>query len=229
MDSTDQKHKKFTKKIKGKGAEKRIIAQKKKKGLPLEPTRGQNPKAFTRPSDGTHKAKVMKRKVEVVEQALRMPNQNVNYVETGKQPPLLVAIVGPPKSGKSTLIRSLVKLYTNKTLTNVRGPITVISGKTRRMTFFECPSTLHAMCDVAKIADVIVMMVDASFGFEMETFEFLNMALVHGMPRIIGVLTHLDKLRNNKALKKTKKSDASSFLARSCARVKVVLLDRDGA
>ena len=43
------------------------------------------------------------------------------------------------------------------------------------------------MCDVAKVADVVVM-VDASYGFEMETFELLNMVLVHGMPRILGVL-----------------------------------------
>ena len=30
------------------------------------------------------------------------------------------------------------------------------------------------------------------FGFEMETFEFLNIAQVYGLPRIMGVLTHMD-------------------------------------
>lgn len=30
------------------------------------------------------------------------------------------------------------------------------------------------------------------FGFEMETFEFLNIAQVYGLPRVMGVLTHMD-------------------------------------
>lgn len=49
------------------------------------------------------------------------------------------------------------------------------------------------------------MLIDASFGFEMETFEFLNICQVHGFPKIMGVLTHLDTFKNNKQLKKTKK------------------------
>ena len=49
------------------------------------------------------------------------------------------------------------------------------------------------------------MLIDASFGFEMETFEFLNICQVHGFPKIMGVLTHLDSFKHNKQLKKTKK------------------------
>lgn len=48
------------------------------------------------------------------------------------------------------------------------------------------------------------MLIDASFGFEMETFEFLNICQVHGFPRIMGVLTHLDAFKNNKTLRRTK-------------------------
>ncbi len=44
-----------------------------------------------------------------------------------------------------------------------------------------------------------------SFGFEMETFEFLNILQAHGFPKILGVLTHLDKFKDNKRLRKTKK------------------------
>lgn len=51
----------------------------------------------------------------------------------------------------------------------------------------------------------VLMLIDASFGFEMETFEFLNICQVHGFPRIMGVLTHLDSFKNNKTLRKTKK------------------------
>ena len=49
------------------------------------------------------------------------------------------------------------------------------------------------------------MLIDASFGFEMEVFEFLNICQVHGFPKIMGVLTHLDMMKNNKSLKKIKK------------------------
>lgn len=61
------------------------------------------------------------------------------------------------------------------------------------------------MIDVAKVADLVLLMIDSSFGFEMETFEFLNICQVHGMPRIMGVLTHMDLLPNQKQLKKIKK------------------------
>lgn len=51
----------------------------------------------------------------------------------------------------------------------------------------------------------VLMLIDASFGFEMETFEFLNICQVHGFPKIMGVLTHLDSFKNNKQLRKIKK------------------------
>ena len=35
------------------------------------------------------------------------------------------------------------------------------------------------MLDVAKVADLVLLLVDASFGFEMETFEFLNILQVY--------------------------------------------------
>lgn len=61
------------------------------------------------------------------------------------------------------------------------------------------------MIDIAKCADLVLLMCDASFGFEMEIFEFLNICQVHGMPKIMGVLTHLDAITNTKALQKKKK------------------------
>jgi ribosome biogenesis protein BMS1 len=39
----------------------------------------------------------------------------------------------------------------------------------------------------------------------METFEFLNIAQVYGLPRIMGVLTHMDLYKKmNKQLNKRK-------------------------
>ena len=57
----------------------------------------------------------------------------------------------------------------------------------------------------------VLLLIDASFGFEMEIFEFLNVCQVHGFPKIIGVLTHLDLLKDNKSLKKTKKKLKTRF------------------
>ncbi len=44
-------------------------------------------------------------------------------------PPMCVAIVGPPRVGKTLLLQCLLKNYTRQNLTNLRGPITVVSGK----------------------------------------------------------------------------------------------------
>jgi ribosome biogenesis protein BMS1 len=60
------------------------------------------------------------------------------------------------------------------------------------------------MIDLAKIADIVLLVIDASLGFEMETFEFLSLMKSHGFPHVIGVLTHLDFFKENKQLKKTK-------------------------
>ncbi|XP_014795830.1 PREDICTED: ribosome biogenesis protein BMS1 homolog [Calidris pugnax] len=79
------------------------------------------------------------------------------------------------------------------------------AGKKRRLTIIECGCDINTMIDLAKVADLVLMLIDASFGFEMETFEFLNICQVHGFPKIMGVLTHLDTFKNNKQLKKTKK------------------------
>ncbi|VVA20327.1 PREDICTED: ribosome biogenesis [Prunus dulcis] len=60
------------------------------------------------------------------------------------------------------------------------------------------------MIDAAKFADLALLLIDGSYGFEMETFEFLNILQVHGFPKVMGVLTHLDKFKDVKKLKKTK-------------------------
>lgn len=107
------------------------------------------------------------------------------------------------------MIKSLVKRYTKHNLSEIKGPVTVVSGKNRRLTFIECPNEMNAMIDVAKVADLCLMTVDASFGFEMETFEFLNILQVHGFPRILGVLTHLDSPKfqaKNGGLKKLRRT-----------------------
>lgn len=135
-----------------------------------------------------------------------VPLTDRRSIDPNESPPALVVVMGPKGVGKSTLIRSLVKLYTNHNLTTVTGPITVVTSKHKRITLLECPSDdTAAMLDCAKIADLVLLCVDAKFGFEMETFEFLNVLQTHGFPKVMGVFTHLDQFSTAKNLRKTKK------------------------
>lgn len=163
--------------------------------------RKRNPKAFAIQNVGKTERRV-RRKKDINEKRKHLPTVDRTPLAP---PPIVVAIVGPPKVGKSTLLRSLVKNFTKQNLTNVQGPVTVVSGKHQRLTLIECSNDINMMVDVAKVADLVLVLVDAAFGFEMEVFEFLNICQVHGFPRIMGVLTHLDEFKSAKVLRKTKK------------------------
>lgn len=62
------------------------------------------------------------------------------------------------------------------------------------------------MIDVSKIVDIVLLMIDGNFGFEMETMEFLNILSASGMPgNVFGILTHLDLFRKPSSLRDAKK------------------------
>jgi ribosome biogenesis protein BMS1 len=109
--------------------------------------------------------------------------------------------------GKTTLIKSLIRRYTKQTLSQPTGPLTVVTSKKRRLTFIECPSdSLAGMIDISKVVDIVLLMIDGNYGFEMETMEFLNVLNSSGMPgNVFGILTHLDLFRKQEALKAQKK------------------------
>ncbi|XP_030506282.2 ribosome biogenesis protein bms1 isoform X2 [Cannabis sativa] len=199
--ATDQSHKSHRTSQAGASAKKKKGGKSgKKKGEVSENDRKQNPKAFT--FNSSVKAKrLQSRTVEKEQRRLHVPTIDRSY---GEPPPFVILVQGPPKVGKSLLIKSLVKHYTKHNLPSVQGPITVVSGKNRRVQFVECPNDINGMIDAAKFADLALLLIDGSYGFEMETFEFLNILQVHGFPKVMGVLTHLDKFNDAKKLRKTK-------------------------
>lgn len=163
---------------------------------------GHNAKAFA--VAAPRKLERMARRThDVNEKKLHVPM--VDRTPDDDPPPVIVAVVGPPGTGKTTLIKSLVKRLTKTSVGEIKGPVTVVSGKRRRLTFLEVKNDLNLMMDAAKIADLVLLLVDGNFGLEMETMEFLNIAQHHGMPRVLGVATHLDLFRSQSTLRTLKK------------------------
>ncbi|KAH8104616.1 DUF663-domain-containing protein [Cristinia sonorae] len=180
----------------------------KKKEKGKEKQHGFNEKAFA-PRSGRRAEKQGRRAAERDQTRLHVPL--VNRTPDDLPPPVVVAIVGPPGVGKTTLMKSLVRRYTKQTLNEVKGPVTVVSGKKKRITFIECNNDLNSMIDVGKVADLVLLMIDGSYGFEMETFEFLNILQSHGFPKVIGILSHLDLIKKAATLRATKKALKKRF------------------
>ena len=148
--------------------------------IDLEAAKQRNPKAFINQS-GRNALKAEQRRLEKEQRRLHVPlvDRSIGL----EPPPIMVAVVGPPKVGKTTLIKSLIRKYTKQTLSDVQGPVTVVSGRKRRITFFECGNDINSMTDVAKTADLVLLLVDASFGFEMARAVHCLLLYSNGMFR----------------------------------------------
>ncbi|KAJ5773898.1 Ribosome biogenesis protein (Bms1) [Penicillium paradoxum] len=183
---------------------------------------GANPKAFVSSRPGKLN-KQAARAHDVKEKRLHVPLVDRMPEEA---PPVVVAIVGPPGVGKTTLLKSLIRRYTKQTLSSPQGPLTVVTTKRKRLTFLECPSdSLAAAIDVSKIADIVLLMIDGNFGFEMETMEFLNALSTAGMPgNVFGILTHLDQFKKQSTLKDAKKRLKHRFWSELYAGAKLFYL-----
>ncbi|KAK7341555.1 hypothetical protein VNO80_24489 [Phaseolus coccineus] len=200
VDDADQSNRAHRSRQSGSKSAKKKSKKKQNQDDGGEDQKNQNPKAFAFSSSNKAK-RLQSRTVEKEQRRLHAPIIDRSY---GEAAPYVVVVQGPPQVGKSLLIKSLVKHYTKHNLPDVRGPITIVSGKQRRVQFVECPNDINGMIDAAKFADLALLLIDGSYGFEMETFEFLNILQVHGFPKVMGVLTHLDKFKDVKKLRKTK-------------------------
>ena len=151
-------------------------------------------------------------------------DNKVKYYTEVDEPPLIIMIQGGHLSGKTTLIKSLVKYYTNQNITSFKGSITVRNSKNQRLTFIECPNDISSLDDCSKIVDVAILLIDARVGFEMETFEFISLLKNHGFTQIMGVITHMDDFRQNKSLSKYKKQIKKRFIKDATDKSKLFYL-----
>ncbi len=85
---------------------------------------GGNPKAFTYKS-AVRAARSVRRTLDREAKRQHVPVVDRSALEP---PPVCVAVVGPPKVGKSTLIQCLVKNFTRQSISDIKGPITIVSG-----------------------------------------------------------------------------------------------------
>ncbi len=85
---------------------------------------GGNPKAFTYKS-AVRAARSVRRTLDREAKRQHVPVVDRSSLEP---PPVCVAVIGPPKVGKSTLIQCLVKNFTRQNISDIQGPITIVSG-----------------------------------------------------------------------------------------------------
>ncbi len=53
--------------------------------------------------------------------------------------------------GKTTLIKGIIRHYTRQAVGDVRGPVTLVAGKSRRLVLLECPQVRCAVLQQAEL------------------------------------------------------------------------------
>jgi ribosome biogenesis protein BMS1 len=61
------------------------------------------------------------------------------------------------------------------------------------------------------VADLVLLIMDGSIGFEMETFECISMMKQIGFRNCMGVVTHMDFFKENKSMRAQKKMMKERF------------------
>ncbi|OAF70052.1 hypothetical protein A3Q56_02189, partial [Intoshia linei] len=202
--------------------EKKTFQKNKKSKNVNRDLKGKNPKAYA--FNSVNKiSKRIARSMDMQESRKHIPIKH----DIEQEPPLLIVIAGPSKCGKTTLLKSLLLHYTNEKITNIKGPVTVVSGKKQRLTFMESNNDICTIIDLIKVADLVITVVNARIGFEMESFEIINICQTHGFPRILGVLTHFDLFNSIHMARKTKKTMKQRFWTEIYDGMKLFNFDRN--
>lgn len=131
----------------------------------------------------------------------RLPIKNMLYKD---DPPSFITLVGSKGSGKSTIINSIIKKFTNTSIM-IKGPITLTSSRDKRITLFECDDNIHQFVDTSKISDMVIFVINATIGLECGTLEYLSLLVSQGLPKIMFIVTFVDKNNDKKMFKKIKK------------------------
>ncbi|CAL6078274.1 Ribosome_biogenesis protein BMS1 [Hexamita inflata] len=155
-------------------------------------TRGTNMKAFAIQNVKNARYK-LERKAQIEYSTAKLP-QNVRQGEIA--PPDMIAVIGGNGVGKTTLVKALVKSYTGKSITDPQGPITVSVSSSKRITLFDVPNKLTAVLDIARVVDLVILVIDVERGIDTDIYEYLNIFQAIGFPKIFTVLTHEDKIEN---------------------------------
>ncbi|EUD64759.1 hypothetical protein C922_04903 [Plasmodium inui San Antonio 1] len=216
----DDKRKHHKKKKVGKKAKRKKISKGANRGAKNnEAKKFHKAFAFSGGIRSAHRRK--QHQFELEEKKLRVPK---HFKECSKSSPLIVAIQGPKGVGKTTLLKSLIKHYVGVSINEVRGPISIITKALKRYTFVEVDDDILNMIDVAKIADLCLLVIDGSYGLELETLEFVSILNTHGLPKVIGVVTHLDKFKDSKSIRKRKKKLSKRFTEEMVEGAKIFFL-----
>ncbi|KAG5455677.1 MAG: hypothetical protein BJ554DRAFT_4824 [Olpidium bornovanus] len=105
--------------------------------------------------------KAARRNFDLSEKKLRVPQVDRTPIDP---PPVVVAVVGPP----GRYGRALCKDVDGK---KVASPVLI---RLRRVLLLLCANDMNSMIDIAKLADLVLLLVDASFGFEMVCYETVS-------------------------------------------------------
>mmetsp|Transcript_38973 Transcript_38973/g.79785 ORF Transcript_38973/g.79785 Transcript_38973/m.79785 type:complete len:310 (+) Transcript_38973:52-981(+) len=119
--------------------------------------------------------------------------------------PMTISVVGPRKTGKTTMIDSLLFFFGKFGQVSYNSPVTVFTEEEAPIVLLEGHSDILSAVNLSKASEIVILVIDGFFGLELETFEFITLSKMNGVKKIICVVTHLDLFKKWKRLKRAKK------------------------
>lgn len=136
----------------------------------------------------------------------RMAIENMGFKDSA---PPLISIVGPSQSGKTVLLKSMIKKLWRKDK-EFTGLLTLKIGR-KRYSFYEAVSTIENCIDTIKVSDLIIFVINLEVGIQKDTLEALTMMNSIGVPKFLFALTHYDKKSSNKTVDEVTKRLQKEF------------------